>query len=129
MSDLYVHVPNRPGIHGPRFTTPLRIHKICTKLITLTSKVERQTGVKENNLVSDVLTCLAFLFVTATLSFFLYKVNSLGNVMIKVYPNFLYIYGLHLLSPAIIAITFCTLLYSRNSAMRTAIFKEIKEYY
>ena len=108
---------------------PSEFIKYVQKLITLTSKVERQTGVKENNLVSDVLTCLAFLFVTATLSFFLYKVNSLGNVMIKVYPNFLYIYGLHLLSPAIIAITFCTLLYSRNSAMRTAIFKEIKEYY
>jgi hypothetical protein len=48
---------------------------------------------------------------------------------IHLYPNYLFIYGLHLGVPAIVAGTFCILFYSRNNAMRTTLFKEAKEFF
>jgi hypothetical protein len=102
---------------------------VAVKISVHKIKVERETGVKGNSLVSDVLTCLGFLLVSGNSAFFLYKVNSLGEEKIKVYPYYLYLYGLHLLTPVIVGVTFCTLLYSRNSSMRTAIFKEIKDFH
>ena len=86
-------------------------------------------GNAETHIWSDILTCLPFLFVSAVAGYLLVKVNGMDAVTIASYPNYLFMYGLHLGVPVVVSGTFCLLFYSRKSAMRTTLFMEAKEFF
>jgi hypothetical protein len=82
-------------------------------------------SLEKQSLTDMTTTLFNFIGVAATVTL-LSKMYSINPVEVNLYPNYLYVYLLHLVSPLVSMLTLSILYYARNASMRRTMFREAK---
>ena len=76
--------------------------------------------------ITSFTTNLAGLFIISFSLFIGFKFNELKPQEMNEYPNYLFVYFIHLILPNLAGVVFAVLFYSKNSSMRKSIVSELK---
>jgi hypothetical protein len=83
----------------------------------------------ESQSITDMTSTL-FNFIGVTFNiFFMYKISRATAAGIDKYPNYIYVYMLHLVSPMFFMFFVSIVYYCRNPAMRKTMMREAKAFY
>ena len=80
----------------------------------------------ENQSLTDLTTMACNIMASSTIVILLGKMYSIKATEVNIYPNYIYVYMLHLVSPLLCCISLCVLYYARNAAMRKTMLREVK---
>jgi hypothetical protein len=78
-----------------------------------------ETFWKEN--LFDILICLAFFVVSFLYGYLLVSIHTIDPVMLNVYPNYFYLYGIHFAFPIFSCGAFTIIFYAKNENLRAII--------
>jgi hypothetical protein len=112
----------------------IKIHKFKRKVAPIlknTSFKERRYDFLrsiENQSLTDLTTTACNIIASFTTFILLGKQYIIKPTDVNVYPNYIYIYLLHLVTPLLSIITLCVLYYARNAAMRKTMLREAKAF-
>ena len=85
-----------------------------------------ETFWREN--VFDILICLAFFFISFLYGYLLFSIHSIDPVLLNVYPNYIYLYGIHFGFPLFSCGAFVVIFYAKNNSLRAIIMNGVFEF-
>jgi hypothetical protein len=103
---------------------------VAVKLISHRLKLDSKTTYayidnfrKENSF--DIFMCSSFLAIAIIYGYLLFSMQTMEPALINVYPNFLFVYGLHFGFPIIGCATFTLLFYAKNKHLTVTFWGEL----